>query len=124
MKMVREIAGIALDCGDADGLAEFYVRLLGWEKILSGGGWAGLRAPQGWIFAFQQVEEYVPPVWPWEAGRQQQMAHIDFLVDELEEAVSHALACGARKADVQYFDTSDVLFDPEGHPFCLSTVKQ
>ena len=23
-----------------------------------------------------------------------------------------------------YFDTSTVMFDPEGHPFCLSTVKQ
>lgn len=68
--------------------------------------------------------EYVPPVWPWEAGKQQQMAHIDFWVEDLEEAVLHALKCGAKKSEVQYFETSVTLFAPQGHPFCLSTVKQ
>lgn len=122
--MIREIAGFAYDCKDADSLADFYVGLLGWEKILSGNGWAGLRSPYGWIFAFQEVEEYIPPVWPWKEGHQQQMGHLDFLVDDLEEAEAHAIACGARKSEVQYFETSMVMFDPEGHPFCLSTVKQ
>lgn len=122
--MIREIAGFAYDCKDADSLADFYVGLLGWEKILSGNGWAGLRSPYGWIFAFQEVEEYIPPVWPWKEGHQQQMGHLDFLVDDLEEAEAHAIACGARKSEVQYFETSTVMFDPKGHPFCLSTVKQ
>lgn len=35
-----------------------------------------------------------------------------------------ALACGAKKSEIQYFETSTVMFDPEGHPFCFSTVKQ
>lgn len=122
--MISEIAGFAYDCKDADELADFYVRLLGWEKILAGSGWAGLRSPQGWILAFQQVEEYIPPVWPWKKGEQQQMAHIDFLVDNLNDGVLHALKCGAKKADIQYFETSTVMLDPEGHPFCLSTIKQ
>ncbi len=122
--MIKEIAGFAYDCRNADGLSNFYVKLLGWEKVLSGDGWAGLRSPYGWILAFQEVEEYVPPVWPWERGEQQQMAHIDFLVDNLDEAVTHAIKCGAKKCDIQYFDTSTVMFDPEGHPFCLSTVRQ
>ncbi|WP_264464834.1 VOC family protein [Intestinimonas butyriciproducens] len=52
------------------------------------------------------------------------MAHIDFLVDNLEEAVAHAIECGATKSEMQYFETSTTLFDPEGHPFCLSTMKQ
>ena len=52
------------------------------------------------------------------------MAHMDFEVENLDEAVSHALNCGAKKAEIQYFDTSTVMFDPEGHPFCLSTVRQ
>lgn len=122
--MIDGIAGFAYDCKNADALADFYVALLGWEKILSGNGWAGLRAPQGWILAFQEVETYIPPVWPWEVGKQQQMAHIDFFVENLAAAVAHAIRCGAQKADKQYFETSAVLFDPEGHPFCLSTVKQ
>ena len=122
--MIKEIAGFAYDCRNADGLSNFYVKLLGWEKVLSGDGWAVLRSPYCWILAFQEVEEYVPPVWPWERGEQQQMAHIDFLVDNLDEAVTHAIKCGAKKCDIQYFDTSTVMFDPEGHPFCLSTVRQ
>ena len=122
--MIEDIAGFAYDCKNADELADFYVNLLGWGKILSGNGWAGLRSPQGWILAFQEVEEYEPPVWPWEKGKQQQMAHIDFLVEDLDSSVAHALKCGARKSEVQYFDTSTVMFDPEGPPFCLSTVKQ
>lgn len=122
--MITSIIGFAFDCKDADSLADFYVKLLGWEKTLSGGGWAGIHSPQGIILAFQTVAEYAPPVWPWESGKQQQMAHIDFKVDNLSEAVEHALNCGARKADDQFFDTSIVMFDPEGHPFCLSTVQQ
>jgi hypothetical protein len=54
---------------DADALADFYVELLGWEKVLSGNGWAGLRSHQGWILAFQEVEDYIPPVWPWKKGQ-------------------------------------------------------
>lgn len=70
------------------------------------------------------IDNYIPPVWPWKEGSQQQMAHMDFLVENLDEAVIHALNCGAVKSDIQYFDTSAVMFDPEGHPFCLSIVKQ
>ena len=32
--MIKEIAGFAYDCKNADALADFYVNLLGWEKIL------------------------------------------------------------------------------------------
>ena len=122
--MIKNIAGFCYDCKNADKLADFYAALLGWEKILSGNGWAGLRSPQGWILAFQEIEEYTPPVWPWEEGKQQQMAHIDFLVDDLAGTVEHAIACGAQKADVQYFETVTVMLDPEGHPFCLSAESQ
>lgn len=122
--MINFIIGFTYDCKNADTLANFYMALLGWEKEISGGGWAALLSPQGWLFAFQEIEDYIAPVWPWKDGKQQQMAHIDFYVEDLSEAVEHAINCGARKSDVQYFDTSTVMFDPEGHPFCLSTVKQ
>lgn len=122
--MISSIIGFAYDCRDADELADFYVKLLGLKKTLSGNGWAGIHTPQGIILAFQTVENYQPPVWPWQDGQQQQMAHIDFKVDDLAEAVEHALNCGARKAEVQYFTTSTVMIDPAGHPFCLSTIQQ
>lgn len=49
------------------------------------------------------------------------MLHLDFYVDDLEEAVRHALSLGARLAGEQYFKTSRTLIDPAGHPFCLDT---
>jgi catechol 2,3-dioxygenase-like lactoylglutathione lyase family enzyme len=122
--MIKSMIGIALDCPDANALADFYARITGWEKEISSDEWAALRTPQNMLLVFQTVKEYVPPVWPWEEGRQQQMAHIDFLVDDLQEAVDLAIACGAAKAETQYYDTSTVMTDPAGHPFCLSTVAQ
>jgi catechol 2,3-dioxygenase-like lactoylglutathione lyase family enzyme len=121
--MLKSIIGIAFDCPNANTLADFYARLSGWEKEISSEAWAALRTPEGILLVFQTVENYEPPVWPGESGRQQQMAHIDFYVDNLEDAVENALQCGARIADVQYYDTSTVMFDPAGHPFCLSTAK-
>lgn len=122
--MISSIIGIAFDCPNADKLADFYVKLSGWDKEISSDEWAGIRTPQGILFVFQTVENYVPPVWPWKDGEQQQMAHIDFKVVNLPEAEEHALKCGAKKADVQYYDTSIVMLDPAGHPFCLSTIQQ
>jgi len=122
--MISSIIGIAFDCPNADELADFYVKLSGWNKEISGDEWAGIRTPQGMLLVFQTVENYVPPVWPWKDGKQQQMAHIDFKVDDLREAEKHALKYGAKKAEIQYYDTSTVMLDPAGHPFCLSTVQQ
>ena len=122
--MLKSIIGIAFDCFNANELADFYVKLTGWNKEISSDEWAALRTPEGILLVFQTVEDYVPPVWPWKNGEQQQMAHIDFLVDNLQEAESLALENGAIKSDVQYFDTSIVMFDPAGHPFCISTVAQ
>ena len=122
--MITSIIGIAFDCPNANELADFYVKLSGWKKEISSEQWAGIRTPQGILLVFQTVGKYVPPVWPWQDGQQQQMAHIDFKVDNLREAEEHALKCGAKKADTQYFDTSTVMFDPAGHPFCLSTIQQ
>lgn len=122
--MISSIIGIAFDCLNANELADFYVNISGWKKEISGDEWAGVRVPNGILLVFQAVEGYVPPVWPWEKGKQQQMAHIDFKVDNLQEAEKLALKYGALKADVQFYDTSTVMVDPAGHPFCLSAVAQ
>jgi len=47
------------------------------------------------------------------------MVHLDFAVDDLDAAVEHAVSCGARLAEVQYFESARVCIDPAGHPFCL-----
>ena len=119
-----KVIGVALDCEDENALADFYAKMLGWTKTFSGGGFAAvstLEHPA--LLVFQRVEGYEPPVWPWEKGKQAQMMHFDFFVDDLGQAVGHAKACGAVESEVQFFEGGSVtMFDPAGHPFCLSTA--
>jgi catechol 2,3-dioxygenase-like lactoylglutathione lyase family enzyme len=122
--MIKSIIGITFDCPDANELADFYAKLTGWDKEISSYEFAALRTSGGILLVFQSVKEYTAPVWPWEKGKQQQMAHIDFFVDDLAKTEELATELGARKSEIQYYDTSTVMFDPAGHPFCLSTVLQ
>lgn len=118
---IRRI-NLVIDCPDPGELSEFYSNLLGWPvSHPSEGGWAAITSPAGDVIAFQAVADYQPPVWPWQPGRQAQMLHLDFWVDDLNEGVRHAQACGARLADTQYYTTSRTMFDPAGHPFCIDT---
>lgn len=113
---------IVIDCMDAGIMANFYSKLLNWKWTHpQANGWAAITSPTGIVIAFQEIEEFEPPVWPWQKDKQGQMLHLDFYVDDLEESVSHALSLGARLADEQYFKTSRTLIDPAGHPFCLDT---
>ena len=51
------------------------------------------------------------------------MAHLDFAVDDLEQAVQYAVRCGASVADAQFSEGWRVMLDPAGHPFCLCQMK-
>jgi hypothetical protein len=91
-------------------------------------GWACVYAPgtnHGTYpsILFQQNPGYKPPVWPEEPEAQQQMAHIDFAVNDLEKTVQYAIHCGATIADKQFSNDWRVMFDPAGHPFCLCQMK-
>ena len=117
-----------VDCKEPQELAKFYATLLKWEAMLFDEEWACVYAPgtnQGTYpcILFQQNPAYRPPVWPEEPEAQQQMAHIDFAVNDLEKAVQHAIDCGATVADKQFSDNWRVMFDPAGHPFCLCQMK-
>ena len=117
-----------VDCKDPHELAKFYAALLGWEVMSIDEGWACVYAPgtnQGTYpcILFQQNSEYKPPVWPEEPEAQQQMAHLDFAVNDLDKAVQHAVQCGAAIADKQFSEDWRVMFDPAGHPFCLCLMK-
>ena len=41
--MLESIIGIAFDCPNANELADFYVKISGWEKEISTDEWAALR---------------------------------------------------------------------------------
>ncbi|MBS5957915.1 MULTISPECIES: VOC family protein [Clostridia] len=117
-----------MDCKDPHELAAFYGALLKWETMAIDEGWACVYAPgtnQGAYpgILFQKNPEYKPPVWPDEPEAQQQMAHLDFAVNDLERAVQHALLCGASVAKEQFSNEWTVMIDPAGHPFCLCQMK-
>lgn len=113
---------VVLDSDNADELSVFYEKLLGWTRfpgeefiVLANINQKGFPT---WI-TFQQVDNYVPPVWPATTNEQQQMEHLDFHVEDVEEAVRYALSCGATMAEIQYDEDWRVMIDPSGHPFCL-----
>lgn len=111
-----------MDCADAGVMAGFYSKLLGWDWTHpQANGWAAITSPTGTVIAFQEVEGYEPPVWPWKSGQQGQMLHLDMMVDDLDGSVQFAIDCGARLVDEQYFRTSRTMLDPAGHPFCIDT---
>lgn len=114
--------GVTLDAPDAGELARFYARLLDWEILESPAGDEATVAPSaqtGYYLGFQTERQYVRPVWPAEPGRPQMAMHLEFEVDDLTQAVAHAVALGAREAAHQPQTTVRVMLDPAGHPFCL-----
>lgn len=123
-----KLYAFTVDCPDPYALASFYAALLGWDIPYHDEDWACLGAPgteQGAYpgITFQRNPDYTPPVWPEEPGAQQQMAHLDFAVNDLDQAVQRAVQCGATIADAQFSEDWRVLFDPVGHPFCLCAMQ-
>ena len=101
-------------------MADFYGRLMGWDVTISEPNWVLMRDPAGGTgLSFQAESDYRPPTWPEQADAQDKMIHLDIKVDDLETAVDHALACGARLAEYQPQKRVRVMLDPAGHPFCL-----
>ena len=113
--------GVALDAPNAPELAHFYARLLGWQVFNEDENGAAVAPSEdaGYNLAFQSEPNYVRPVWPSQPGKPLMMMHLDIEVDDLDEAVTYALGCGAELASYQPQKNVRVLLDPAGHPFCL-----
>ena len=123
------LSSVVLDCSDAKSLAEFYENLLGWEmKVYNhgeNGDWIVLRNKKESTtrLVFQEIENYQKPIWPEEKGQQQQMMHLDFYSDNVEDSIQKALQYGATLAEFQSGDWY-VLQDPAGHPFCIVPTRK
>ena len=113
--------GVTLDAPNARELARFYARLLDWQLFENGGDGASVApsADAGYNLGFQTESRYRRPVWPAEANEQQMAMHLEIEVDDLDEAVAHAVSVGAVVAAYQPQVTVRVMLDPAGHPFCL-----
>ena len=118
------VTGTNIDAPDANALADFYRRLLGWTTRTEEPGWVVIQPPAsdqagGGTLNFQTESRYVRPVWPAGPGDQQMMMHLEIKVDDLEASVAHAVAQGATLAGFQPQEDVRVCLDPAGHPFCL-----
>lgn len=119
-----EWTGIAIDCADAEPMARFYERLLGFEVRSLGPRWAQLFNPDGGVHINIQGEEwYQPPVWPERPGDLTKMLHFEVRVDDLDAAVRLALEAGGTESPWQPPDRRPdrirIVLDPAGHPLCL-----
>lgn len=116
---VARLASIALDCSEPAVLADFWAELLDGEVAFRSDEFCAVQTENGWIAAVK-VDDYRPPTWP--AGEVPKQVHLDLATADLEAAEAEALRLGARKvADQPAPGRWRVLFDPAGHPFCVTT---
>lgn len=113
--------GVALNSPDPQALGRFYQRLLGWNLYADTPGWVTVAPSEdaGYNLGFHREDLYERPVWPAEKGKPQMQMHLDLEVDDLDEAVAHAIEAGAELAAYQPQEKVRVMLDPDGHPFCL-----
>ena len=119
---IAKLALLALDCTNPRKLAEFYVGIAGGEvkEETATDDWVRIRMGSGCDLGFQRDPNHQPPGWP--TGTSQQ-AHLDFDVDDLDDAERKVLGLGAIKASTQPAPSEwRVFLDPAGHPFCLVKV--
>lgn len=96
---------VCVDCADAEEMAAFYGRLFGWEVAAREPGWVLMRDPEGGTgLSFQAESDYRPPTWLEQPDRQDKQLHLEIKVDDLDAAVAHAVAAGARVAAHQRED--------------------
>lgn len=91
-----KLTAITLDCADPQKLAAFHRQATGLElHPESNGDFAGLTREDGLCIGFQRVEDYQAPHWPGQTVPQQ--VHLDFEVDDLDEAEARLLELGATR---------------------------
>lgn len=105
------------DTPDPQASAHFYAELLGWDIVRTDDDWVTVRGAGGTGLAFQLAPDLVAPTWPDPAVPQQ--VHIDFDVDDLDEAEAFAVRLGARRVVGAEGAGFRAFLDPAGHPFCL-----
>jgi hypothetical protein len=109
---------VSLDCADPAGLGDFYLRLLGGRMLWSKEHSVGVQVPGPLLLVAQRVADYRGPVWPG-----QSIVHLDLSAgSDLDGPVERAVSLGARLAEPSPDNRWQVLLDPAGHPFCITTL--
>ncbi len=117
MAVTRRVL-VSLDCAEPAPLAAFWAAMLDGEVVFATPTTVIVRSRPIWLTALQ-VSDYCPPTWP--AGDVPKQVHLDLAVTDLDGAVAEAERLGGRLAPYQpASDRWRVLFDPAGHPFCVT----
>ncbi|GKQ33784.1 VOC family protein [Streptomyces sp. A012304] len=111
---------VVLDCAEPEKLAEFYKGLLDAEETLATANRVEVTGAGGTRLAFRRDMNATPPSWPRPENSLQ--AHLDFLVEDLDEAERRVVSLGGRPLDAKgapgpYEERGYA--DPAGHSFTL-----
>ncbi|MFD7713559.1 VOC family protein [Streptomyces sp. NPDC059785] len=111
---------VVLDCAEPEKLAAFYRELLDAEQTEESANRVEIKAPDGFRMAFRRDVMATPPSWPRPENSLQ--VHLDFHVEELDEAERKLISLGGRPVEAK--DASGPneergYADPAGHSFTL-----
>jgi hypothetical protein len=112
---------LTMDCHEKDipEMMVFYEKLTGFEPEIIDGESMPTLLGKHFAISFFPVNSYHAPTFPSPAiGRQM---HLDLYVTDLPAAVDFARSIGAKDSPRQFHDSYHIMFDPVGHPFCLTT---
>ncbi|MFF3333947.1 VOC family protein [Streptomyces sp. NPDC002888] len=114
---------VVLDCAEPEKLAVFYKELLDAEETDATANRVEIRGAGGTRLAFRRDVNATPPSWPRPENSLQ--AHLDFLVDDLDEAERKVVGLGGRPLETNYAPgpyEERGYADPAGHSFTLRRV--
>lgn len=114
---------VVLDCVEPERLAAFYLELLEGVQTDASANLVEIRGADGVRLAFRRDVNATPPSWPRPENSLQ--AHLDFLVEDLDEAERRVVGLGGRPLDTRDpagpHETRGYA-DPAGHSFTLRLV--
>ena len=111
---------VVLDCAEPEQLAEFYLGLLDAEETDATANRVEIRGADGTRLAFRRDVNAIPPSWPRPENALQ--AHLDFLVDDLDEVERRVVGLGGRPLETKGAPGAHEergYADPSGHSFTL-----
>ncbi len=116
--IVRELAAVVIDVSDLERVATFWGELLGQApgQPRSGGGWLTVGALDG---TRSLVLQKVP-----QPKAVKNRVHLDFLVDDVEEATARILASGRSRISEPRVGGGVTMADPEGNEFCIGSFRR
>ncbi|HWC81631.1 MAG TPA: VOC family protein [Pseudonocardiaceae bacterium] len=122
MATLGTLFAITIDGPDPLELANFYQKITGGELLTGNDDFIVLAIEDNVRLDFQRVANHQPPPWP--DPTTPRRIHLDFRVDNLDQAQTQLLNLGAVLPPFQPGGQRfRVLLDPAGHPFCIATKE-